>query len=218
MKRRAFVAGLSVVLLAPNMAMAETATPTVAEKKYIRDFLGDVTLPSRVGFRSFDAPNPGLLGEGLLWFWAYGMEFRNTVSAKAFVLAFPDAFRQWELWGRDPKLEGTAIRPASVRKLGDMNWAWTFTVTTPKSDLSWEWGITAIMQGTWVQILAGSTFAGSSIVHLADIAGKTLARWPNKESASLKEGLFIGDVFSSLPVLADVPEGVTIDEDVQIHF
>lgn len=218
MNRRVLLLGVGAALLAPNVVIANQATPVSGETKYIGDFLEDVARPNRVGFRSFDVPNPGLFGEGLSWFIAYGMKFQDFKAAQEFAIAFPKAFSQWELLDRDPPLNGSSLRMASVRKLEDQNWATTYTVTETTSDRSFERGVAAIRKDTWLQIMVGSTFAGSTIVALSDIAEKTLSRWPNKSVSSLKDGLFVGDIFSTLPILVDVPEGVSIAEDSQINF
>lgn len=218
MNRRALVSAFGAALLTPSVIVAEQATPVSGETKYIGDFLGGVTRPNRVGFRSFDVPNPGIFGEGLGWFVAYGMKFRDITAAQEFAMAFPKAFSQWDLLDRDPPLEGSTLRMASVRKIGDQNWATTYTVTDTAADRSFERGVAAIRKATWLQIMVGSAFAGSTIVALSDIAEKTLSRWPNKAVSSVKDGLNAGDIFATLPVLMDVPEGVSVDDDNQINF
>jgi len=218
MNRRALVSAFGAALLTPSVIVAEQATPVSGETKYIGDFLGGVTRPNRVGFRSFDVPNPEIFGEGLGWFVAFGMKFRDITAAQEFAMAFPKAFSQWELMNRDPPLEGSTLRMASVRKLGDQNWATTYTVTDTAHDRSREHGVAAIRKATWLQIMVGSACAGSTIVALSDIAEKTLSRWPNKAVSSVKDGLNAGDIFATLPVLMDVPEGVSVDDDNQINF
>jgi len=219
MDRRRFLAlaGGTAAMLPPLTGQAQQAAPAATPASvYVADFIGEVSKPKQAVFRSFDGPPLGPFKEGLLWISALGLRFWAEKDVVPFLAAFADAYRQWDAYGREIEWSVSDLRTAAVREIGDHSFAWTYILQNDVRE--WERGVVGTVKGTWLQILVGSTSLGSSVVMLADIAQSSVERWPDTRPSHTESGIHVGDVWSALPTLADIPEGMSLEVERETSF
>jgi len=224
--RRSFMVGAGISALAvPRIAFAAQdstpgATPAATpatEGPYIADFLGSVIRPDLVVYREYEVPSLSLadsLGGDLYSISSYGMRFMSRQPIVDFAPEHARAFIRWLT--EVQKYKASPLVRTGVRVLGDESWAWSCELD--KGENTWSWGYLAVRRFAELQVLVGLSHVGSPITILADVSEKTLDRWPDIKPASIIDEIHIGNIWSILPTLDDVPEGMGLIEEFKTHF
>lgn len=109
-----------------------------------------------------------------------------------------------------------ALRPASIRDLGDQTIARAGTITSTSKGTSTETMVAVIgyRSGRFVSVCYGDGKITDPLLELAGIAEKLIDRTPKPKDAPLNnDGLRQDGLWNMLPTLHDVPEGFVVDNE-----
>ncbi len=109
-----------------------------------------------------------------------------------------------------------ALRPASIRELGDQAIARAGTLTSTSNGTTTESMIAIIgyRSGRFVSICYGEGKITDPLSELAEIAEKLVDRTPKSKDAPLNsDGLRQDGLWNMLPTLSDIPEGFVVDDE-----
>lgn len=146
---------------------------------------------------------------------ALAAKFDSENDALPYGRSMAQAVKNHWVYGSD--LVASDLYWTNVRTLGDISIAWSVDFESESSE--WILGFVLTRQGREFQLLYGTVDIGSPVTKLADTAEHSVERWPDTPPITIgDDGIKTGGLWSALPMLTDIPEGMYFDEELKVNL
>lgn len=204
--RKTLMSLMVLMLMIPSIAVAAQPVEPV----------GTVTSGNNEVYRAYDNPNVDM--DALAGILAFGSIHVDEAAASQDFGSTAEIFVESLRGGLsngagNGDYEFGVLEAVEIDQIGDESTA-SLLPFTLFGTIDGEYGIVAVRQGAWVQVLVGFGVGEVDVIpELAALATALEGRWPSDEPIVAREdGLRTGGIWDMMPLPDDLPVGFEIDE------